>query len=63
MPREGSVTPGLQDKNHARRALLLTTGSNRHLLGVQAPTQPVPVTIPIVGSSSQDFIQQKIEEI
>jgi hypothetical protein len=63
MPREGSVTPGLQDENHARRAPPPTTGSNRHPLRVQAPTQPVPVTIPIVGSSSQDFIQQKIEEI
>jgi hypothetical protein len=63
MPREGGVTPGLQDENHARRAPPPTTGSNRHPLGVQAPTQPVPVTIPIVGSSSQDFIQQKMEEI
>jgi hypothetical protein len=38
MPREGGVTLGLQDENYARRALLLTTGSNRYLLGVQAPT-------------------------
>jgi hypothetical protein len=63
MPREGGVTLGLQDENYARRALPPTTGSNRYLLGVQVPTQPVPVTILIVGSSSQDFIQQKIEEI
>jgi hypothetical protein len=38
-PREGSITPGLQDKNHhARRAPPPTTGSNRYPLRVQAPT-------------------------
>ena len=62
--REGGVTPGLQDENHhARQAPPPTTGSNRHPLGVQAPIQPVPVTIPMVGRSNQDFIQRKMEEI
>jgi hypothetical protein len=62
--REGGVTPGLQDEDHhARRAPPPATGSNRHPIGVQAPIHPVPVTIPVVSRSSQDFIQRKMEEI